>query len=106
MSADDYAYRQAGIYIAEHSHIILALWDGKLPENEFECGIFEMMRFALDHKFLDRDRLFASGILNDGAVLWLNVRRKGGGWSENLPKKRGRTALKLLSLQRHSGVSQ
>lgn len=46
MSAADYAYRQAGIYIAEHSHIVLALWDGKFPENEFECGTFEMIRFV------------------------------------------------------------
>lgn len=78
MSASDYAYRQAGIYIAEHSHIVLALWDGKLPKNEFECGTFEMIKFALDHKFLDGDHLFNPGILNDSAVLWLNVRRKGG----------------------------
>ena len=25
----DFRYRQAGIYMAEHSHILLALWDGK-----------------------------------------------------------------------------
>ena len=77
MNASDYAYRQAGIYIAEHSHIVLALWDGELPKNEFECGTFEMIKFALDHKFLDRDHLFNPGILNDSAVLWLNVRREG-----------------------------
>lgn len=35
MSADDYEYRQAGIYIAEHCHVLLALWDGCPPEKQF-----------------------------------------------------------------------
>ena len=78
MSADDYEYRQAGIYIAEHCHVLLALWDGCPPEKQFGCGTVEVINFALGHKFLDGDHLFNPGILNDCAVLWLYARRSGG----------------------------
>ena len=36
----DYYYRQADIYIAEHSHALLALWDGGAPK-ENGCGTAE-----------------------------------------------------------------
>lgn len=78
MGADDYEYRQAGIYIAEHCHVLLALWDGCPPEKQFGCGTVEVINFALGHKFLDGDHLFNPGILNDCAVLWLHARRSGG----------------------------
>lgn len=78
MGADDYEYRQAGIYIAEHCHVLLALWDGCPPEKQFGCGTVEVINFALGHKFLDGDHLFNPGILNDCAVLWLYARRSGG----------------------------
>ena len=42
----DYQYRQAGIYIAEHCHVLLALWDGE--ENESGCGTASAIRFALE----------------------------------------------------------
>ena len=42
----DYQYRQAGIYIAEHCHILLALWDGE--ENGSDCGTAAAIRFALE----------------------------------------------------------
>ena len=43
----DFRYRQAGIYMAEHSHILLALWDGK-KENESRCGTAAAVLAALD----------------------------------------------------------
>lgn len=43
----DFRYRQAGIYIAEHSHILLALWDGK-RENQSRCGTAAAVSAALD----------------------------------------------------------
>ncbi len=42
----DTLFRQAGIYITEHSHIRLALWDGK-TENQSECGTAAMVDAAL-----------------------------------------------------------
>ena len=42
----DFLYRQAGIYIAEHSHVLLALWDGQPDESG--CGTAAAVRFALE----------------------------------------------------------
>ena len=39
------AYRQAGIYISAHCHILLALWDGK--PGKHGCGTAEAVEFAL-----------------------------------------------------------
>ena len=43
----DFRYRQAGIYMAEHSHLLLALWDGK-RENASRCGTAAAVLAALD----------------------------------------------------------
>ena len=43
----DYAYRQAGIYVATHCHILLALWDGGEPVPG-GCGTAETVSFALN----------------------------------------------------------
>ncbi|MBR0040868.1 MAG: hypothetical protein IJP64_05765 [Oscillospiraceae bacterium] len=42
----DYFYRQAGVYISAHSHILLALWDGGKP-TEGGCGTAETVSFSL-----------------------------------------------------------
>ena len=42
----DFRYRQAGIWIAEHSHALLALWDGQPDESG--CGTAAAVRFALE----------------------------------------------------------
>ncbi|MDO4990927.1 MAG: hypothetical protein Q4E45_10525 [Eubacteriales bacterium] len=42
----DYLYRQAGIYISAHSHLLLALWDGG-PGTEAACGTAEAVDFSL-----------------------------------------------------------
>jgi len=39
------AYRQAGIYVSAHCHILLALWDGK--PGRHGCGTAEAVDFAL-----------------------------------------------------------
>ena len=41
----DFGYRQAGIYVAEHCHILLALWDGE--EDRSGCGTAATVSFAL-----------------------------------------------------------
>lgn len=76
---DSYEYRQLGIYMAEHSHVLLALWDGKPPRSRFGCGTVEVIQFALEHNFLDKDHLFKPGTINDSAVVWIKSRRQGDG---------------------------
>ncbi len=78
ISDDSYDYRQLGIYIAEHSHILIALWDGKPPRDQFGCGTVEVIKFALEHNYLDEDHIFKPGMINDCAVVWIKSRRQGG----------------------------
>ena len=42
----DFGYRQAGIYVAAHCHVLLALWDGG-PGTAAACGTAEAVDFAL-----------------------------------------------------------
>ena len=42
----DFFYRQAGIYVATHCHVLLALWDGG-PGTKAGCGTAEAVDFAL-----------------------------------------------------------
>ena len=39
------AYRQTGIYVSAHCHVLLALWDGK--PGKYGCGTAEAVDFAL-----------------------------------------------------------
>lgn len=58
----DFHYRQAGIYVATHSHVLLALWDGA-PGKEDGCGAAEAVDFALREHYEGGNllRSFASG---------------------------------------------
>ena len=42
----DFRYRQAGIFIAEHSHALIALWDGR--EDTSGCGTAAAVRITLE----------------------------------------------------------
>ncbi len=42
----DSQFRQAGIYVAMHCHVLLALWDGG-PGTKSACGTSELVSFAL-----------------------------------------------------------
>ena len=46
----NYTFRQAGIYVASHSHVLLALWDGG-PGTEAACGTAETVDFALSGRY-------------------------------------------------------
>ncbi|MBR0160838.1 MAG: hypothetical protein IJQ02_06140 [Oscillospiraceae bacterium] len=46
-STRSFRFRQAGLYVAEHSHVLLALWDGG-PGTEAACGTAETVDFALN----------------------------------------------------------
>lgn len=84
---ESYEYRQLGIYMAEYSHILLALWDGKQPKTDYGCGTVEVIKFALEHKFLDRDKLFKPGLINDTAVVWIKTRRQSGDDKADINRK-------------------
>ena len=58
----NFRYRQAGIYIARHSHVLLALWDGSAPKRD-GCGTAEIVDFALAGSYLPADgpALYHSG---------------------------------------------
>lgn len=49
----DYYYRQADIYIATHSHALLALWDGGAPKRG-GCGTAETVDMVLNHSYAKR----------------------------------------------------
>ena len=46
----EYCYRQADIYIAEHCHLLIALWDGSEPV-EGGCGTAETVDIRLNNTF-------------------------------------------------------
>ena len=45
-----YRFRQAGIYVAAHCHVLLALWDGG-PGTAAACGTAEAVDFALNGSY-------------------------------------------------------
>jgi hypothetical protein len=47
---EDYCYRQAGIYISLHCHVLLALWDGS-DQGKSGCGTAAAVSFALDGSY-------------------------------------------------------
>lgn len=49
-SERSFRFRQAGIYIAAHSHVLLALWDGG-PGTAAACGTAEAVDFALEGSY-------------------------------------------------------
>lgn len=53
----DYWFRQAGIYVAEHSQVQIALWDGCEPKTEHGCGTAEAVDFSLNGSFIPKGRL-------------------------------------------------
>lgn len=69
----DYLYRQAGIYIAVHSHVLLALWDGYAPKPG-GCGTAETVEFMLNGNFNDGNKHFRAA--NDGAVIHIAAPRQ------------------------------
>lgn len=69
----DFAYRQAGIYVAAHSHLLLALWDGKDTPTS-TCGTNETVRFALDCAYRPKDGI---PLGKTGAVLHIMTPRRG-----------------------------
>lgn len=77
----DYRYRQAGIYIASHSHVLLALWDGN-PGTQGGCGTAETAGFMLDLNYTGKNGSFFKAD-SDGAVIHIVTPRQNGPEPEN-----------------------
>jgi hypothetical protein len=73
----DWYYRQAGIYVSVHSHLLLALWDGG-PPREQGCGTAEAVSFSLGGAYRPRRGLpLRSG--ENTSVLHIRAPRAAGG---------------------------
>lgn len=70
----DFLYRQAGIYVASHSHVLLALWDGE--KGESTCGTAASVDFMLRENY-GSGRLFRAE--NYGAVIAVATPRESKG---------------------------
>ncbi|MBF7097008.1 hypothetical protein [Alkalibacter mobilis] len=68
----DYYYRQAGIYVSSHSHILIALWDGS-PAKPTGCGTAEIVGFTLNTSYGNEDTIYRA--MRNGAVLHIKTRR-------------------------------
>ena len=62
-------YRELGIFMAKHSHILLALWDQKPPRGPNGCGTVEVIQFVLDDKL-------NKSLNSNSIVLWIPSRRR------------------------------
>jgi hypothetical protein len=71
----DYAYRQAGIYIARHCHVLLALWDGLAGESGC-CGTAQTVDFKTKRTYRLADSLLS--VPNEGIVLQIVTPRISG----------------------------
>ena len=67
----DFAYRQAGIYVATHAHILLALWDGE-PTPTSNCGTAEAVRFVTECAYQSATNIQLRGF---GTVLQIKTPR-------------------------------
>ena len=68
-----YLFRQAGIYVAAHCHVLLALWDGKAG-SAAACGTAEAVDFALNGNYAPFDGLVLRSAEN-GAVIHVSCPR-------------------------------
>jgi len=57
----NYCFRQVGVYMAEHSHVLLALWDGAAPVPG-GCGTAEVADMLLSGSYCPRDGAPAPGL--------------------------------------------
>lgn len=74
MDKESYEYRQLGIYMAQRSDLLFALWDGKPPKSEYGCGTAEVVEFALEGKYFGFEKTGERK-----AVCWVKSRRQGDG---------------------------
>jgi len=69
----DFLYRQAGIYIATHCHVLIALWDGESAVED-GCGTANVVEFMYEGNYQGNELLRSP---NEGAVIHIPTPRKG-----------------------------
>lgn len=92
----EYGYRQAGIEIARHCHVLLALWDGNAGK-QGGCGTAETVEFKLKRAYRAPDTLLTAP--DEGIVLQLVTPRDG---DESVPDH----ALTLRLIENAEGALQ
>ena len=70
----DFLYRQCGIYVSAHCHVLLALWDGAKGTRS-GCGSAEAVAFMTDNDYESPE--FVPLHPDDGAVLHIMTPRQG-----------------------------
>ena len=117
MEGRDFRYREAGLYVALHSHVLLALWDGK-PATPEGCGTAEVVSFMLDIKgrsLVNRrnrradatERYAENSVLREG--VWIKIRIPKTGiyqLTDDLIKKAGFTSLNKVKIYGYGGGLQ
>lgn len=63
----DFYYRQASIYTASHSHLLIALWDG-MPGKENGCGTAETVEFAIKGHYHPESGIALRSRMNEAVV--------------------------------------
>lgn len=71
----DFLYRQAGIWVASHAHVLLALWDGE-PSPASDCGTAETVRFATESAYAPEKSI---PLRASPAVIAIKTPRAGAG---------------------------
>ena len=103
--ARDRQYAQAGVFIASHCHILLALWDGK--ESHLLGGTAQVVRYALDGVmpgWIERRRSERT-VLNrvDESIVFHIACSRSDGQGGNLPPADGLAPLQARWISQHQG---
>ena len=94
----DFLYRQAGIYVSVHSHILLALWDGSEARDR-GCGTAEAVAFSLGGAYRPRRGMPLRGAENT-AVLHIWAPRAAGGGQAGESRLLGNEAVLRETIRR------
>lgn len=72
ISGRDFRYRQAGIYVASHCHVLMALWNGK-EGSSGGCGTAEAVGFMLREDYRNDNMIPCA---SEGTVIHIMTRRQ------------------------------
>ncbi len=89
-TTNDYGYRQAGLYIVKHCHVLLALWDGK-PGDLSGCGTATFANMMLRGSFLKHGHIAS---VNDSTIIHIITPR------QNEPLPNNELTVKIIEPQK------
>lgn len=76
---NDYSYRQAGLYIVKHCHVLLTLWDGK-PGDLSGCGTATFVEIVKQGSYIAHGQLSSH---NDSPIIHIVTQRQNEPIIEN-----------------------